>query len=491
MMTRSRPSRVYILMLQPSSQRPALVWLSGDLRLDDQPALAAIGERPALIVYVDDDGGRPLGGASRWWLHHSLCALSKGIAARGGRLDILQGNAEALIPAIARAAGASDVFWGRRYGGGDVFRLTRLRAALEDAGIATQSFNTHLMREPWEVTAGDKRPYKVFTPFWRSHRALGPLAAPLPAPEHFVAAPWSDAAPARTDLTGLALLPTKPDWSGGLAAAWVPGEAAAQARLSAFLESALAAYANKRDFPDGDFTSRLSPHLAFGELSPRRIAHAVEAAAACEPAFARSAEKFLSELGWRDFDYGLLYAAPDLATRAWTEKFASFPFRDDEAAFSAWTKGQTGYPLVDAGMRELWTTGYMHNRVRMVAASFLVKHLLIDWRRGEQWFWDTLCDADEANNPANWQWVAGSGADAAPYFRIFNPALQGQRFDANGDYVRRWVPELADVDGATIYAPRRSGTTLGRGYREPIVEHDFARRRALAALASLSARPSD
>jgi len=475
--------------------RPVLVWFGRDLRLDDHPALACLEGRPALFVYALDDEGRTLGGAARWWLSHSLARLGADIAARGGRLDILRGSSERWIPEVARAAGAAEVLWGRRYGGADVARLTRIKAALKKQAIAARSFNLSLLREPWEVASDEGRPYRVFTPFWRRHRTLGAFPAPVAPPERLVAAPWPADAPGRVDLDALRLRPQQPDGSGGLAAAWTPGERGAEARMREFLEGSLAGYAEARDRPDGDFTSRLSPHLAFGELSPRRLFYAVEAAIAADGGLARDGEKFLSELGWREFAHAQLYAAPDLATRAWAEKFERFPFLDDEAGFRAWTQGATGYPFVDAGMRQLRATGWMHNRVRMVAASFLVKHLLVDWRHGESWFWDSLCDADAANNPAGWQWVAGSGADAAPYFRIFNPVLQGEKFDPDGDYVRRWVPELAELSAKAVHAPwrapaeelARAGIVLGATYPRPIVDHDFARRRALAALATISA----
>ena len=473
--------------------RPVIVWFGDDLRLDDHAPLAAAEGRAGLYVYVHDESARALGGAAQWWLNRSLAALGQAIAAKGGRFDILSGRAESLIPALARAAGASHVFWGRRYGGAWVEKLKGVKATLALEGVAPKSFNTRLLREPWEVVGESGQPYKVFTPFWRRHRGLAPTPPPLPAPTRLVAAPWPADAPARVSLAALGLQPTKPDWSGGLAQAWKPGEAGAQARLTEFLDAALPNYADERDRPDRPSTSRLSPHLRFGEISPRRIVATLESAH--DSANARAAEKFLTELGWREFAYSLLYASPDLATRAWQPKFASFAFRADQTGFLAWTKGKTGYPLVDAGMRELWSTGFLHNRVRMIAASFLIKHLLIDWRQGEAWFWDTLCDADEANNPASWQWVAGSGADAAPYFRIFNPVLQGEKFDPEGIYVRRWVPELARLDSRWIHAPWRApksvladaGVTLDRTYPAPIVDHDFARRRALDALASLSA----
>ena len=466
----------------------SLVWLRDDLRLDDQPAIRAAASGPALFVYVFDEtaSDRPLGGASRWWLGRSLQAFGEEIAARGGRLDILKGAAEKLIPELAR--GAEAVYWTRRYGAAERAADSRIKEALKAAGVRAESFNGQLLREPFEVTTEAGAPFKVFTPFWRRSRQLGPFAAPAPAPKRLKSAPWPDGAPPRVSIADLKLQPTKPDWSGGLAAAWTPGETGAQARLRHFLDHALGAYADARDRLEGQSTSRLSPHLRFGEISPRRIVAAVEAVGRA------GADKFLSEIGWREFSYALLFQKPDLARANWSPRFDAFPWGEDDRALTRWRRGQTGYPVVDAGMRELWRSGYMHNRVRMIAASFLTKHLLIDWREGEAWFWDTLCDADPANNPASWQWVAGSGADAAPYFRVFNPVLQGAKFDPEGVYVRQWVPELAKLESRWIHAPwtaprealERAGVKLGRDYPEPIVDHDRARARALEAFASLS-----
>jgi deoxyribodipyrimidine photo-lyase len=475
---------------------PGLVWLRDDLRLDDQPAVAAVADLSALLVYVHDEsspGLRRLGGASRWWLGESLASLHRRIAARGGRLDVLRGPAGAVIPQLARAAAVSDVYWTRRYGAAEIEIDKGVKATLAASGIVAKSFNGQLLREPWEVRAGGGAAFKVFSAFWRRHRALGAFPAPQPAPARLVAAPWPVEAPARVDVADLGLAPVGPDWSGGLAETWRPGEEGAQDRLDRFVATALAAYAVRRDRPGGAHTSMLSPHLRFGEISPRRAAAAIEAVAASRAVSARTSEKFLAELGWREFSYSLLYDFPDLATRAWQPRFEDFPYQEDAAGFRAWTRGRTGYPLVDAGMRELWATGYMHNRVRMIAASFLIKHLMIDWRRGESWFWDTLCDADPANNAASWQWVAGSGADAAPYFRIFNPVLQGEKFDPDGDYVRRWVPELARAESKHIHAPwlapadalERAGVLLDRTYPAPTVDHAFARRRALEAFAAI------
>jgi deoxyribodipyrimidine photo-lyase len=478
------------------TERPVVVWLRDDLRLDDQPAIAAAVERSVLIIYVHDEesaGLRPLGGAGKWWLAHSLASLSQALAAIGGRLDILRGPAEANVLRLAEACEAQQVVWTRRYGAAEIAVDARVKAALRERGCDARSFNGQLLREPWDVLNNDGAPFRVFSAFWRRLRALGPLPAPIAAPIRLEAAPWPESGPAHATIEQLQLTPHHPDWSGGLAETWRPGESGARARLAAFIDHRLRDYPEQRDRPGGENTSLLSPHLRFGEISPRRAAHAVANAQAAGHTPETAAEKFLAELGWREFFYSLLYAFPELATRNWRGRFDAFPFVDDKANYLAWTRGLTGYPIVDAGMRELWRTGYMHNRVRMIAASFLVKHLLCDWRRGERWFWDTLCDADPANNPASWQWVAGSGADAAPYFRIFNPVLQGQKFDARGNYVRRWIPELAKLDDGVIHAPwnaspdalRAAGVTLGRDYPAPIVDHSFARNRALAALARI------
>ena len=477
-----------------NDSRPVIVWLRDDLRLADQPALHAAAARaaPILCVYVFDDGSpglRRLGGASRWWLHHSLAAVAESLAGIGGRLDILRGDSASLIPALAESSGARAVFWTRRYGAAEIAMDSAVKAAVAAQGREAASFNGQLLSEPFALKTKTGGPYRVFTPFWRAVSTETAIPAPLPAPDRLAAADWPDAAPQRATLSDLGLLPTRPDWAGGLRAAWRPGEASARARLDAFLDESLSAYAADRDRPGVAATSRLSPHLRFGEISPRTIWAATRHAAESGRADSAGATKFLSEVGWRDFSYHLLFHNPDLARRNYNPRFDAFPWRGSDADFDAWRLGRTGYPIVDAGMRELWTTGYMHNRVRMIAASFLIKHLLVDWRRGEEWFWDTLCDADPASNAASWQWVAGSGADAAPYFRIFNPVLQGEKFDTRGDYVRRWLPELARLPDAVIHKPwtappailARAGVRLGRDYPEPRVEHGFARDRALAA----------
>jgi deoxyribodipyrimidine photo-lyase len=330
---------------------------------------------------------------------------------------------------------------------------------------------------------------RVFTPFWRRVRALGDPPKPLPAPKALRAGP----AVASDALESYGLEPTRPDWAGGLRESWRPGEIQARDQLRDFLKTAARDYASDRDRPDLPGTSRLSPHLRFGEISPRQLWHAARFAAAEDPALASGVEKFLSELGWREFCRHLLFDNPNLATENLQSSFDAFPWRRDETALAAWQRGRTGYPIVDAGLRELWHTGVMHNRVRMVVASFLVKHLLIDWRKGEEWFWGTLVDADAGSNPANWQWVAGCGADAAPYFRVFNPVLQGEKFDPDGAYVRRWVPKLKHLPAKLVHQPWKAtpielasaGVELGRSYPRPFVDHAKGRERALAAYAKI------
>ena len=434
-----------------------LVWLRDDLRVDDNPALHAAVERggPLVVLYLLDQvspGIRPLGGASKWWLHHSLASLAASVEQLGGSLTVREGAAAAVVPAVVNEAGADAVYWNRRYGAvrdTDAALKTQLRAA----GIEVASFQSSLLFEPWTITTGEGTPFKVFTPFWRACLDRGVHRAPLPAP--------TSLAGPRLPSDTLDLLPTRPDWAGGLRETWTPGEAAAKHALEEFVTDRLGDY-HLRDQPGIDVTSGLSPRLRFGELSPLQVWHRVEHGALSGAARANAA-KFLSEVGWREFNWSILFQNPQLHTENYRREFDAFEWEPHSDQVEAWQQGRTGIPLVDAGMRELWHTGYMHNRVRMVTASLLVKNLLVDWRVGEQWFWDCLVDADEASNPGNWQWVAGSGADAAPYFRIFNPLLQAQKFDPHGDYQRRWVPELGDPD-----------------YPEPIVDLASSRREALA-----------
>ncbi len=467
----------------------AIVWFRNDLRLADNPALtaAAASGLPLLCLYIHDEiseGLRPLGGASRWRLNLSLRSLDASLAARSGALQVFRGAAGDLLPALAEKAGAAKIFWNRRYGAAEIAVDKRLESLLRAQGREVESFTGSLLAEPWEIAPKSGGAFQVFTPFWRALRENFPPPAPLPAPDPLSFASWPEAAPPRLAISDLHLAPRNPDWARAFPDP-APGEAGAQERLRSFLADGLDGYETKRDRLDLDATSRLSAHLHFGEISPRRIFAATREK--------RVADKFLSELGWREFSYSLLYARPDLSWRNFNPRFDAFPYLRDDEGLEAWRRGRTGYPLVDAGMRELWTTAFMHNRARMVCASFLTKHLLIDWREGEKWFWDTLADADEANNAANWQWVAGSGADAAPYFRIFNPTLQGEKFDPDGAYVRRFCPELAGLPSKFVHRPwtapasalAEAKVRLGETYPRPIVDHGFARRRALAAFGAI------
>jgi deoxyribodipyrimidine photo-lyase len=436
---------------------PAIVWLRDDLRVADNPALDAAARRglPVIVVYVLDDGSdgsRPLGAASRWWLHHSLASLANDLEAIGGRLTLRRGDAAAEITSLAEETHAGAIYWNRRY---TAARDTDadLKHALRARGLDVQSFQANLLFEPWTVTTGEGNPYKVFTPFWRACEERESPREPLVAPGH-LASPG--ALPASDDLADWELLPTKPDWAGGLAERWEPGEASAHRTLEEFATSHLADY-GRRDEPAVEATSHLSPHLRFGEISPFQVWHRLHGA--LDAKARANVGPFLRQLVWREFNWNILFHSPDVATKNIRPEFDEFPWAEPEqAGLDAWKRGETGIPLVDAGMRELWTTGYMHNRVRLVTASFLVKNLLVDWRIGEQWFWDTLVDADEANNPGNWQWVAGSGADAAPYFRVFNPELQAAKFDPGGEYRARWLPddELATPPIVDLAESRRA-----------------------------------
>lgn len=471
------------------ASKPSIVLFRRDLRLADNPALRAGAERGAVIpLFILGDCERPkLGGAALWWLHFSLSELAGALADRGAPLVLRRGDSGAVIRSIVAESGADAVFWNRRYTSAGMAADKALKTALTEAGVAARSFNASLLRDPWEVQTKSGGPYRVFKPFWNSLRAAGPAEAkPIAPPAKLTSC---DAAIPSDELSDWRLVPTKPDWAAEFRGKWRPGEKGADAALQKFLQSAADDYAEMRDRPDFEGTSLLSPHLAFGEISPTAIWRAAHAAAAP----GEQIEKFLSELGWREFSWHLLYHYPDLKTEPLRRDFADFPWADDDAAFTAWTRGETGYPIVDAGMRQLWRTGWMHNRVRMIVASFLVKDLLIHWRRGEEWFWDTLVDADAASNAANWQWVAGCGADAAPYFRIFNPVSQGEKFDPCGDYVRRFVPELAALPNEYIHRPwtapkellAKSNVQLGKNYPEPIVDHAYARKLALEAFAAI------
>ena len=438
----------------------SLVWLRDDLRVADNPALtAALASADSVaIVYVLDEvspEARPLGRASKWWLHQSLTSLAADISRLGGHLILRSGSARDVIPSLVSELGATSIHWSKRFGA-----TRNIDADLKSSLPNAQSHHGSLLHEPWSLVSGAGTPFKVFTPFWKTYLANNVPRSPFPAPKAIpgVAAPSES-------LESWNLEPEIP-WDSGLREAWTPGETGAHARLNDFLRRGLALY-HRRDEPAVPATSRLSPHLRFGEISPYQIWHAVEAVT--DAAARKNAAKFLSEVGWREFSFHQLFHNPDISTRNLRSDFDSFPWQPpDPALLRAWRRGETGVSLVDAGMRELWVTGTMHNRVRMVTASFLIKNLGIDWRIGEQWFWDTLVDADEASNPASWQWVAGSGYDAAPYFRVFNPELQAAKFDADAEYRLEWVPEFGTPD-----------------YPDPIVDLAESRNRALAAYSAM------
>jgi deoxyribodipyrimidine photo-lyase len=480
---------------------PAIVWFRSDLRLADNPALhaAAASRRPLVCLYIHDEktpGPRSPGGAARWWLHSSLQALHAALEKRGGGLTILSGAAESILLKLATELRVGAVYWNRRYDEPGRELDATLETTLRQRDIEVASFNGHLLHEPWTLKNKAGKPFRVFTAYWRTALRHAAPESPLRAPGALKFHPWPRRFKLKpASLATLKLEPRAPDWAGGIRTLWTPDEPSARRHLQRFLSNTLSEYSTDRDRPDRLGTSRLSPYLSFGNISVRQVWHIAQEAVRSRRsrALPRQLEKFFAELGWREFNYHLLYHHPSLAKRNFQSKFDPLPWRHDPRGLRAWQRGLTGYPIVDAGMRELWTTGWMHNRVRMVAASFLIKHLLIDWRTGEQWFWDTLVDADPANNPANWQWVAGTGADAAPYFRIFNPILQGEKFDPEGVYVRRWIPELAQLPNKVIHKPwtarpaqlANAGVILGKTYPHPIVDHDKARGRALMSVKSL------
>ncbi len=455
-----------------------LVWLRNDLRLADNPALSAAVAAGGKVVVVHieptDPGLRRRGAASRWWLHHSLRSLGAGLAARGIGFETLSGPTEDMLRDAIKRHDASRLEWNRRYGPAERALDAQLKTAFRRDGLEVQSHAGDALVEPFDITTGSGGPYAVYTPFWKTLRQQ-PIARPLPAPKPV--APALPAAPIDADYAA-------PHWSEKLAAHWQIGEDAAAERLAAFLEQTVADYPEQRDIPAIAATSRLSPHLAFGEISPRQVWHAAQVMAQRAPNKTAAIDKFLSELAWRDFNIHQLYHRPDIAAEPMQPKYAAMPWREPGEALERWQRGATGIPIVDAGMRELWATGYMHNRVRMIVASLLSKNLLIDWRLGEQWFWDTLLDADPANNPGNWQWVAGCGLDAAPFFRIFNPVTQGQRFDPEGRYVRQWVPEVTGLSNEWLHHPW-DAPGPPRNYPTPIVDLKASRERALAASQAL------
>jgi deoxyribodipyrimidine photo-lyase len=466
------------------SGNPAtIVWLRQDLRLADNPALDAAARNggPVVPVFIwspEEEGAWGPGAASKVFLHHALASLAAGLRKLGSRLILRCGPAGPVLGDLRRDTRAAAVYWNRVYEPVVSRRDKQLKDSLRDSGLDARSFQANLLLEPWQVQNQSGRPFQVFTPFYKRcmqlYQHVPPLTAPdaLPAPEGW---PQSQA------LEELGLLPALP-WDVGITEQWEASETAAQRRLAKFATAAAAQYAVRRDRTDQDGTSRLSPYLHWGMLSPRQVWEA-----------AQPAEEYIRQLWWREFAHHLLVHFPHTPESPLRPEFARFPWRQDRRALRAWQRGRTGYPFIDAAMRQLWQTGWMHNRARMGVASFLVKHLLLPWQQGEAWFWDTLVDADLANNTLGWQWTAGCGADAAPYFRIFNPTLQGRKFDPDGAYIRRYVPELAGLPARSIHEPWNASSLelaaadvrLGETYPLPIVEHGFARNRALAALATI------
>lgn len=449
---------------------PTLLWLRRDLRLSDQRALiAAAGEGPVIPVYVLDDETpkhRKLGGASRWWLHHSLAALDAALRAKGSRLILRRGESAAALSALAEETGATRVHALRHY---EPWWRNAERAVAKRLELVCHDGN--YLAPPGSITTGAGAPYRIYTPFWRALSATLPPAKPVPAPARI---PAPDHWPASDALDDWQLRPVRPDWAGGLRDAWTPGEAGAQARIDAFVARA-DTYGEARNLPSTEGSSRLSPHLHWGEISPAHVWHRTAGAGG-------SVAVFQGELGWRDYAQNVILQFPDYAAKNARPAFDRLPWREGAAAdadLRAWQRGETGYPIVDAGMRQLLTSGWMHNRVRMIAASFLIKHLLIDWRAGERWFWDCLVDADYGSNSVNWQWSAGSGVDANMFGRIMAPLTQSPKFDAAG-YIRRWVPELSGLSDAAIHDPDEAGCRPA-GYPPKRIGHREARARALEA----------
>jgi deoxyribodipyrimidine photo-lyase len=469
-----------------------ILWFRQDLRLNDLPALAHAAARGDVIpVFIYDQslgGDWSLGRASQWWLHQSLTALGAEVAARGGRLILRQGETIATLQALVEETGADAIYFSRQYQPWQVALENRVNDAFSDAVVEVRRFAGTLLHQPGSVLTGSGTSFKVFTPFWRAALKL-PVAPPVLAPD----TTWTGDDLASDDLARWRLCPTEPNWAQGWESLWTPGEDGAHEALRYFLDGPVAHYTEGRDIPSKRYTSRLSAHLKFGEISPRQVWAAAEQQKLTTPHWSAAIDKFLAEIGWREFCYQLLDLFNEMPDEPFKEQFSGFPWADDPDHLKAWQRGLTGYPIVDAGMRELWQTGFMHNRVRMIVASFLTKHLLVHWRHGESWFWDCLVDADIASNACSWQWVAGSGADAAPYFRIFNPVAQGQKFDPEGEYVKKWCPELSEMPKRYIHAPWEApdmilltaNVSLGKTYPHPIVDHKMAREAALSAYGAI------
>ena len=460
----------------------AIQWFRQDLRLSDNPALSAASKHSNVLpIYILDDDlacDNPMGAASRWWLHHSLVSLNTSL---DGKLSVYRGNAIDILTKIVKSHGVKAIYWNRCYEPWRIDCDSKLKSYLKNMGIKAESTNGSLLWEPWSIKKDDGNPYKVFTPFYRK----GCLQAQAPREPISV--------PANTqyfydkenciNIDQLDLLP-KRSWNTNLKSNWNIGENGAHARFQKFIDEGIGLYKDGRNLPAKPYVSRISPHLHFGEISPNQLWYKVR-----NLADNKHVDHFCSELGWREFSYSQLFFNPELPTKNLQSKFDTFPWVDDSTLLRSWQKGETGIPMVDAGMRELWQTGYMHNRVRMIVGSFLVKNLRLHWHNGERWFWNTLVDADLANNSSSWQWVAGCGADAAPYFRIFNPVMQGQKFDPDGTYVRYFVPEIASLPNKYLFNPweapedilKETGIQLGSTYPKPIIDLKISRDAALEA----------
>jgi len=469
----------------------SIVWFRQDLRLHDNPALThALQKGAVLPIYIlDDDNSGPwaMGAASRVWLHQALQDLNRQL---DGQLRVYKGDPQTILVELVDQYPVQGLYWGRCYEPWRRKRDEKIKTAFGPQDIEVKSFNHSLLWEPWDIQKKDGTPYKVFTPFYRK----GCLNAPpprLPLAKPDTLEYGEDVA--QTQLSDLGLIPDGVDWYSDLCAHWDMSEDGAQAQLDEFLHEGLQDYKTGRDFPARPNVSRLSPYLHFGQISPHQAWYAARHVGDGH-GWERDTDCFCSELAWREFSHSLLYYNNDLPDVPLQPKFRNFVWREDGEDLRAWQKGQTGYPIIDAGLRELWQTGYMHNRVRMIVASFLVKNLMIAWQEGERWFWDCLFDADLANNGASWQWVAGCGADAAPYFRIFNPVTQSEKFDPDGEYIRTYVPELAQLPQKYIHKPwtapgdvlRAANLRLDENYPQPMVDLKATRERALSAFKDLT-----
>lgn len=466
-----------------------IVWLRRELRINDNPALyaATLGDSEVLPVFIWPGGSAMPGAASRWWLHGSLLALSDSLESLGAPLVIRVGEADRVLSELARQYNADSVFWSRAYDPDGRRQDDSVEKVLRRQGTKCRIFaGVNLLLNPVDIKNKSGAPYKIFTPFYKRAVALT-VDKPVPAPGKLMA-PGERAK--GVVLSSLGLEP-KIDWAAGLRETWKPGEVSAAARLDGFMGDGLKHYGTERDIPSHEGTSRLSPHLHFGEISPRSVYHTIleQEAFAKDKISLHESEAYLRQLYWREFAHYLLYHFPHMYEKPMYPEYDHFPWRSDRTQLRAWQRGRTGYPIVDAGMRELWTTGWMHNRVRMIVGSFLVKDLLLSWQAGAEWFRETLVDADPANNTLGWQWVGGCGPDAAPYFRIFNPVLQSKRYDSAGLYIKRWIPELGGLRGNALHAPwtassgelQEAGIIPGKTYPFPMVDHAGARERALMA----------